>query len=169
MCVWYQVVRVCNPCGACVFWSTDHHEALRTKNGFGREKRPMEGRNRGLHRRPRGQNPCSFGGVAGTNLNAHTNQCTHPHTREEITILSNNGTLWANVENFSRAPARRRPSDTERLRCFAPNSAHYYHVHTLPALHHNDPFRNAGRPPLMQVFFRLKHWPFCIFYLCHRF
>ena len=79
MCVWYQVVRVCNPCGACVFWSTDHHEALRTKNGFGREKRPMEGRNRGLHRRPRGQNPCSFGGVAGTNLNAHTNQDIPTH------------------------------------------------------------------------------------------
>ena len=51
-------------------------------------------------------------------------QCTH--TREARIILSNKGTLWANVlEVFSQVPAHSRPLVTERLRRCAPNSAHY--------------------------------------------
>ena len=43
----------------------------RTQNGFGRGRRWVERINKGLHRRHKERNLCSFGGDEGPNLNAH--------------------------------------------------------------------------------------------------
>ena len=52
----------------------------------------------------------SFGGVRWTNVDAHTNQHTHTHTRDEIIIELNMPTLSANVLGiFSRAHANSSP------------------------------------------------------------
>ena len=93
------------------------------QNGFGRGQRCMERINRGLHRRHKGRNWSSAGGVRGPNLDAQT----HQYTREEIVINLNNGTLWANVLGiFSQARAHSWPLITERCGRFAPTSAPQY-------------------------------------------
>ena len=48
-----------------------HGQSPRTQNCFGRGQKWMEVQIRGLHRRRRSRNRWCFGGVRGTNLNAH--------------------------------------------------------------------------------------------------
>ena len=81
---WYRVPRTpgCNPSDAWCNWSTQYHQASRNQNGFGRGRRCLEGIIRGLHRCNKGRNQCSFRGVWGTNVNAHTNTPTHQYTNK---------------------------------------------------------------------------------------
>ena len=127
--IWYQVVRACNPMGACVLYSayitTKLHEV----------KTALES-SKGQWRANYGTEVHALSVTLQGQTWMHTPMHTPTHTKEEITILLNNGTLWVNFLGiFSRAPAHRRPLDTERLCSFAPNSApHYYTspLHTHP-------------------------------------
>ena len=75
--VWYQVVIYDIPIGACGKYSAYHHQAPRTQTGSRREQRWIEVQWRGLHKRPRGRNGWSCGGVRGPRLDAYTNTPTH--------------------------------------------------------------------------------------------
>ena len=88
-------------------YSTYHHQAPRTQNGFERKQTWMELQTTGLHRRPRGRNRWCLGNVRGIKLN---DTQTHQYTREERTIILKKPTLWANVLGFySQALEHRRP------------------------------------------------------------
>ena len=92
----------------------------------------MERINRGLHSCHKGRNPCSFGGVQWTNVDAHTPTHQYPHKGSKNNYIK----YWHPVGNSSGnfltctfSQVNDRYGETSSLRCrFASNSALHYNM-----------------------------------------